>query len=147
MVAALRLSGDERVLEVGTGLGFQTAILATLAGEVFSIERFPDLAAEAESNLRAAGLERIEVVVGDGTLGLPAHAPFHGIVVSAAAPRVPEPLVEQLADDGLLVHPVGWGGDEIVTAYRKQVDRLVPEGPVTPAHFVRLVGEHGLPEN
>ncbi len=147
MVAALRLSGDERVLEVGTGLGFQTAILATLAAEVFSIERFPDLAAEAEGNLRAAGLERVEVVVGDGTLGLPAHAPFHGIVVSAAAPSVPEPLVEQLADGGLLVHPVGWGGDEIVTAYRKHVDRLVPEGPVTPAHFVRLVGEHGLPED
>jgi len=106
-----------------------------------------DLAAEAEGNLRAAGLERVEVVVGDGTLGLPAHAPFHGIVVSAAAPSVPQPLVEQLADGGLLVHPVGWGGDEIVTGYRKQVDRLVPEGPVTPAHFVRLVGEHGLPEN
>lgn len=144
MVAALRLRGDERVLEVGTGLGFQTAILATLTSQVFSIERFPNLAARAETNLRRAGIENTAVVVGDGTLGLPEESPFTAIVVSAAAPRVPDPLVEQLASGGRISHPVGPGGDEIVTIYRKEGDRLVPEAPVVPAAFVRLVGTYGL---
>lgn len=144
MVAALRLRGDERVLEVGTGLGFQTAILATLASQVFSIERFPDLAARAETNLRRVGIENASVVVGDGTLGLPEEAPFTAIVISAAAPWVPDPLVEQLGSSGRMSHPVGPGGDEVVTTYRKEGDRLVPEAPVIPAHFVRLVGTYGL---
>ncbi len=146
MVAALRLRGEERVLEVGTGLGFQTAILAALAAHVFSIERFPDLATWAERNLRGAGIENVEVAVGDGTLGLPERAPFQAIVVSAAAPRVPDPLVEQLANGGRIAHPVGFGGDEMVTIYRKHGGRLVPQAPVIPAHFVRLVGAHGLAE-
>jgi protein-L-isoaspartate(D-aspartate) O-methyltransferase len=144
MVAALRLRGDERVLEVGTGLGFQTAIVATLAFQVFSIERFPDLAARARTNLRRASIENAVVVVGDGTLGLPEAAPFTAIVISAAAPRVPHPLVQQLASGGRVSHPVGPGGDEVVTTYRKEGDRLVPEAPVIPAHFVRLVGAYGL---
>jgi protein-L-isoaspartate(D-aspartate) O-methyltransferase len=144
MVAALRLRGDERVLEVGTGLGFQTAILAALAAKVFSIERFPDLAAWAGTNLRSVGIENAVVVAGDGTLGLPEEAPFRAIVVSAAAPWVPDPLVEQLASGGRVSHPVGRGGDEIVTTYRKEGDRLMPEAPVVPAHFVRLVGTYGL---
>ena len=97
MVAALELRGSERVLEVGTGLGFQTAILARLARQVVSVERFADLAAQARANLAAAGLGRVTVVVGDGTLGVPEHAPYQAIVVAAAAPRVPPPLVEQLA--------------------------------------------------
>ena len=146
MVAGLRLEGDERVLEVGTGLGFQTAILATLAREVFSIERFPDLAEEARRNLEARGIGGVTVVVGDGTRGLPEQAPFQATVVSAAAPSVPEPLVEQLAEGGRLVHPLGPGGYETVTAYRKQGSRLVEEARLTPASFVPLVGEHGLPE-
>ncbi len=144
MVASLRLRGGERVLEVGSGLGFQTAILASLAARVFSVERFPDLAAWAERNLRDAGIENVTVVVGDGTLGLPAEAPFHAIVVSAAAPEVPGPLVKQLASGGRIAHPIGHGGNEMVTSYLKQEDRLIPEGRVTPAHFVRLVGKHGL---
>jgi protein-L-isoaspartate(D-aspartate) O-methyltransferase len=146
MVAALGLRGKEHVLEVGTGLGFQTAILAVLAAQVFSIERFPDLAAWAERNLGEAGIENVTVVVGDGTLGLPDAAPFDAIVVSAAAPHVPEPLVEQLANGGRIAHPVGFGGDEIVNAHLKDGDRLVLEATVTPAHFVRLVGAYGLAE-
>jgi protein-L-isoaspartate(D-aspartate) O-methyltransferase len=146
MVAALRLRGEERVLEIGTGLGFQTAILATVAARAFSIERFADLAARAERNLRNAGIENMKVAVGDGTLGLPADAPFDAIVVSAAAPRVPDPLIDQLTDGGRIAHPVGFGGDDAVTTYRKDGDRLVPQAHIIPAHFVRLVGAHGLPE-
>lgn len=146
MVEALRLTGEERVLEVGTGLGFQTAILSRLAAEVFSIERFADLAGQARSNLRAADIEGVTIVVGDGTLGLPEHAPFGGIVVSAASPEVPPPLVDQLAEGGRIVHPVGSGGDEIVMAFRKEAGALRREGVLVPAHFVRLIGEHGLSE-
>jgi protein-L-isoaspartate(D-aspartate) O-methyltransferase len=144
MVAALELSGRERVLEVGTGLGFQTAILALLAREVVSVERFADLAEQARANLAAAGLGHVTVVVGDGTLGVPEHAPYQAIVVAAAAPRVPGPLIEQLAPGGRLVHPVGPGGHEQVTAFRKEADRLVTDSELTPARFVPLVGVHGV---
>jgi protein-L-isoaspartate(D-aspartate) O-methyltransferase len=144
MVAALELSGSERVLEVGTGLGFQTAILAMLARQVVSIERFPALAAEARANLAAAGLSQVTVVVGDGTLGVPEHAPYQAIVVAAASPRIPPPLVEQLAPGGRLVHPVGPGGHEQVTAFHQEADRLVADARLTPARFVPLVGLHGV---
>jgi protein-L-isoaspartate(D-aspartate) O-methyltransferase len=146
MVAGLTLTGTERVLEVGTGLGFQTAILSFVASEVFSIERFPDLAEQARSNLRGAGINDVTVVVGDGTLGLPERAPFGGIVISAAAPEVPAPLIEQLVEGGRVVHPVGPGGDEIVMVFRKEGNRLIRDGIVVPARFVRLIGTHGLPE-
>jgi protein-L-isoaspartate(D-aspartate) O-methyltransferase len=147
MVEGLRLRGGERVLEVGTGLGFQTAILAHLAGEVFSIERFPDLSEAASSNLRAAGISNATLIVGDGTRGLPDRAPFEAIVVSAAAPRVPAPLFEQLAEGGRLVHPMGPGGRETVVAFRNVDGKLVKEAELTEAFFVRLVGEYGLPED
>jgi protein-L-isoaspartate(D-aspartate) O-methyltransferase len=144
MVAALALTGSERVLEIGTGLGFQTAILARLAGEVISIERFPALADQARANLAAAGRGRITVVVGDGTLGVPEHAPYQAIVVSAASPRVPAPLVEQLTPGGRLVHPVGPGGGEQVTCFHKEAGRLVADARLTPAFFVPLIGAHGV---
>ena len=145
MVAALGLTGGERVLEVGTGLGFQTAILARLARQVVSIERSADLAAQARANLAAVGVGRVTVVVGDGTLGVPEHAPYQAIVVSAASPWVPPPLVEQLTDGGRLVHPVGPGGHEQVTAFSRQADRLVVEARLVPARFVPLVGAYGTP--
>jgi protein-L-isoaspartate(D-aspartate) O-methyltransferase len=145
MVAALGLTGSERVLEVGTGLGFQTAILAQLARWVVSVERFADLAAQARSNLAAAGLGRVRVVVGDGTLGVPEHAPYQAIVVAAASPHVPGPLVEQLAPGSRLVHPVGPGGHEQVTAFHKKADRLVADARLIPARFVPLVGAYGTP--
>ena len=145
MVAALALTGTERVLEVGTGLGFQTAILARLADEVISVERFPALAEQARANLAAAGLGHVTVIVGDGTLGIPEHAPYQAIVVSAASPRVPAPLVEQLARWGRLVHPVGPGGREQVTAFHKEAGQLMADVRLTPAYFVPLVGAHGIP--
>jgi protein-L-isoaspartate(D-aspartate) O-methyltransferase len=139
MLQALQLVGGERVLEVGTGLGFQAAILAMLADEVVSVERFADLAAQARANLEAAGLGRVKVVAGDGTLGVAQHAPYQAIVVAAASPDIPEPLVEQLAPQGRLVHPVGSGGSEIVTLFRKQGGRLVAHAELIPASFVPLV--------
>jgi protein-L-isoaspartate(D-aspartate) O-methyltransferase len=145
MVEALRLAGGERVLEVGTGLGFQTAILAMLADQVVSVERFADLAEQARANLEAVGLGpgHVRVVVGDGTLGVAEHAPYQAIVVSAASPGIPAPLVEQLAPGGRLVHPVGPGGRELVTAFHKQDDRLVADAELIPARFVPLVGGPG----
>jgi protein-L-isoaspartate(D-aspartate) O-methyltransferase len=139
MIAGLRLRGEERVLEIGTGLGFQTAVLAKLARQVTSIERFADLAEQARANLVAAGISNVAVIVGDGTLGLPDYAPFDAVVVTAAAPAVPSPLVEQLREGGRLVHPVGPGGGEVVMAFRKEGTQLVEEGTLTLASFVPLV--------
>jgi protein-L-isoaspartate(D-aspartate) O-methyltransferase len=146
MVEALALSGDEKVLEVGTGLGFQTALLAELAAAVWSVERFADLAETARENLDRHGASDVEVIVGDGTLGLAEHAPYDAVVVAAAHPDVPEPLVEQLAPGGRLVHPVGSGGREDVALFVKQAEGLVRRRTIIGAHFVRLVGELGFSE-
>ena len=116
--AALELYGDERVLDVGTGSGYQAAVLAELAAEVVTIERVPALAERAAKSLAAAGYGSVEVRVGDGTLGVPERAPFDGIAVAAAAPSVPEALYDQLAPNGRMVVPVGSRRDqqlEIVT--------------------------------
>jgi protein-L-isoaspartate(D-aspartate) O-methyltransferase len=139
MVEALELSGEERVLEIGTGFGYQAAILGTLAREVYSIERLDDLAARARDNLRAAGLDNVVVLVGDGTLGLPGHAPYDAIIVAAAAPVVPSALVEQLRDGGRLVQPMGPGGNEIVSKFRKRGVGLTWEANVVAARFVPLI--------
>jgi protein-L-isoaspartate(D-aspartate) O-methyltransferase len=144
MVEALELAGEERVLEVGTGHGFQTALLAELAGAVFSVERWADVAETARANLLRHGASRVEVVVGDGTLGLPAHAPYDAIVVSAAHPQVPDPLAEQLGPGGRLVHPVGPGGREDVALFENEAGGLVRRRTIVAAHFVRLVGRHGF---
>jgi protein-L-isoaspartate(D-aspartate) O-methyltransferase len=143
MVAALALEGDERVLEIGTGYGWQTALLAELAREVFSVERFPELAAAARAAL--AGRDNVHVVVGDGSRGLPEHAPFDAILVAAAYPLVPDPLSEQLAEGGRLVQPLGPGGAEDVVLFEKRDGDLRRVRSVTGAHFVRLYGRHAFP--
>jgi protein-L-isoaspartate(D-aspartate) O-methyltransferase len=107
MTASLAPRRRDRILEIGTGSGYQTAILAHLAGTVFTIERLPDLLVEAEERFRRLGLTNIQTRLGDGAPGWPEEGPFDGIVVTAAAPRVPEPLLAQLAPGGRLVIPVG----------------------------------------
>jgi protein-L-isoaspartate(D-aspartate) O-methyltransferase len=144
MVEALALTGSERVLEIGTGFGFQTAILARLAAHVFSVERYADLAATARENLAREGVRNVDVVVGDGTAGLPDWAPFDAILVSAAFPRVPPPLAEQLVAGGRLVQPIGSGGSEDVTLFERTETELVARRSVTGASFVPLVGRHGF---
>ncbi len=144
MVEALALAGSERVLEIGTGYGFQTALLARLARFVWSVERWADVAAAAETNLRAHGVANVEVVVGDGTEGLPDHAPFEAIVVSAAYPSVPRPLCEQLVEGGRLVQPIGPGGNEDVVLFEKERGELERRRSVSHAYFVRLYGRNAF---
>jgi protein-L-isoaspartate(D-aspartate) O-methyltransferase len=140
---ALALRGDERVLDVGTGSGYQAAVLAELAAEVVTIERLPELAQSARASLVAAGYERVEVRVGDGTLGVPDRAPFQAIAVAAAVPELPATLYEQLEARGRLVLPVGTR-----RAQELQVVVRSPEGPAVlrsvPCRFVPLVGEEGF---
>lgn len=139
MVEALELPAGARVLEIGTGLGYQAAILGTLAREVYSIERLDDLADRARANLRAAGFDNAVVLVGGGTLGLPAHAPYDAIVVAAAAPVVPAALVDQLVPGGRLVQPMGTGGSEVVAKFRRRGGELVREADIVEARFVPLI--------
>jgi protein-L-isoaspartate(D-aspartate) O-methyltransferase len=139
----LGLDGDERVLDVGTGSGYQAAVLAELADEVHSIERVPELAEQARRNLAAAGYDRVVVHVGDGSRGLPDHAPYDAIAVAAAAPGFPQALSDQLKPGGRLVVPVGRRHGQ-----RLQVIVRSPEGPAVlrsvPCRFVPLVGEEGF---
>jgi protein-L-isoaspartate(D-aspartate) O-methyltransferase len=142
---ALKLRGDERILDVGTGSGYQAAVLAELADEVHTIERIPELAERARDRLAAAGYDRVHVHVGDGTLGLPELAPFDAIAVAAAAPGFPQTLYEQLKPRGRLVVPVGGGrGQRLEVAVRS------PEGPAlvhsVPCRFVPLIGAEGFRE-
>lgn len=146
MVEALALQGSERVLEIGAGLGYQAAILARLAREVWSVERRAELAEPARANLAAEGVTNAHVVVGDGTEGLPEHAPYDAIVVAAAYPRVPPPLAAQLGPGGRLVQPIGPSGAEDVTLFRRRPDGILArERSVTRAYFVALEGRHGFP--
>ena len=141
--ALLGLEGHERVLDVGTGSGYQAAVLAELAAEVVTIERVPELAEEARERLLAAGYPSVEVRVGDGSLGVPERAPFDAIAVAAAAPSVPRALYEQLSDGGRLVLPRGSRrGQDLVLVLR------TPDGPAERAsiscRFVPLVGDEGF---
>jgi protein-L-isoaspartate(D-aspartate) O-methyltransferase len=139
----LGLDGDERVLDVGTGSGYQAAVLAELGDEVHTIERIPELAEQARATLAAAGYGQVEVHVGDGSRGLPEHAPFDAVAVAAAAPGFPSALYEQLKPGGRLVVPVGGRRGQ-----RLEVIVRTPEGPAVlrsvPCRFVPLVGEEGF---
>jgi len=147
MIAALRLDGTQQVLEVGTGYGYQTALLARLAARVVSIEIWPDLAERARRNLAALGIGHVIVLAGDGTEGAPEHAPFDAAVVCAAFPRVPRPLAAQLRTGGRLVQPMGPGGAEDVVLYEKDAGGLRRVRALAGASFVRLHGRYGFPQS
>jgi len=140
---ALHLTGRERVLEVGTGSGYQTALLARLADTVFSVERIPALAAGARSALEAAGVRNVTVVVGDGTLGWRPFAPYDAILVAAASPQVPAPLVEQLAPGGRLIIPIGDRDTQELVMLTKQGEQ-VTRTTLADVRFVPLLGEFGF---
>ena len=145
VIESLDLSGDEQVLEVGTGLGFQTALLARLAAHVATIDRWPDLVVKARRSLARVGLDNVALYAGDGSLGIPEHAPYDAVVVSAAFPVVPPPLIEQLRPYGRLVQPIGSGGDEEVVLFERSANGLERRRVLTLAHFVRLYGQYGFP--
>jgi protein-L-isoaspartate(D-aspartate) O-methyltransferase len=144
MTQALELTGQERVLEVGTGSGYQTAVLARLAGQVVSIERFAELAAHAGRVLAALGIENVELIVGDGSLGWPAGAPYDRILVTAAAEEAPPQLLDQLADTGILVIPVGPRDRQSLRAIRKEGSKFTAT-ELTGCRFVPLIGAGGWP--
>jgi protein-L-isoaspartate(D-aspartate) O-methyltransferase len=143
MTQLVRPRPGERMLEVGTGSGYQAAVLAALAGEVIGVERVPQLASAAAERLEALGYTNVSVVVADGSLGYPEKAPYDGILVAAAAPRIPEALLEQLAEGGRLVIPVGDSKEQMLErAWRRgdsiHIERLVP------VRFVPLIGVGGF---
>jgi protein-L-isoaspartate(D-aspartate) O-methyltransferase len=145
MTESLELNGAEKVLEIGTGSGYQSAILAELADRVFSVERYPDLAYRANSILQKLGYQNIIVRVGDGSLGWPDDAPFDGIIVTAGTPKIPQPLIDQLKMGGRLVVPVGdrFGQDLILV---RRVAEGIKKTNLGGVRFVNLVGKWGWKE-
>lgn len=138
----LRLTGREKVLEIGTGSGYQTVLLAHLAAQVFSIERIGPLLQAARDNIARAGVRNVSVLLGDGTLGWREYAPFDAILVSAGSPTVPQPLVDQLADGGRLLIPLGGQDIQTLAVLTKKQGQITRED-VLPVRFVPLLGQHG----
>jgi protein-L-isoaspartate(D-aspartate) O-methyltransferase len=144
MLQALELKSADRVLEVGTGSGYQTAILAELAAQVFTVERQFLLHQRAQERLAQLGYKNVVFVVGDGSRGLPEHAPYNAMVVSAAAPRVPRVLLDQLADPGRMIIPVGTEESQQLLLVRKLAGAEQIE-PLDGCRFVPLIGSEGFP--
>jgi len=142
MSSLLELQGSEKVLEVGSGSGYQAAILGELAAEVHTIERLPELAAHARQTLTGLGYDHVTVHQGDGTTGLPLYAPYDGILVAASAPRVPRPLLAQLNDGGRMIIPVGSRHMQYLEVWVRRGDDYRCEENI-PVAFVPLIGEHG----
>jgi protein-L-isoaspartate(D-aspartate) O-methyltransferase len=145
MTQLLNLRGGEKVLEIGTGSGYQAAILAYLADEVHTVERIAQLACRAEATLRQIGLKNVFVHIGDGSHGWPENAPYDRIIVTAAAPRVPRALLEQLVDGGLLVIPVGGRGNQTLQRLQRKGQDYESE-VIVPVAFVPLKGDFGWEE-
>jgi protein-L-isoaspartate(D-aspartate) O-methyltransferase len=139
----LRLEGSERVLEVGTGSGYSAAVLSLLGSEVITIERHPELAREAAVRLRELGYDNVEVVVGDGSRGLPERAPFDGIAVHATAPSPPASLLKQLSPTGRLVVPIASDRADMLTVYHRRGEATETE-VIGPCRFVPLIGDEGF---
>ena len=145
MLQALALNGDEKVLEIGTGSGYQAALLGRLAKEVHSIERHEILASAAAAVLTELGFDNVRVHHGDGTKGYKEQAPYDAIVVAASAPVVPQPLLQQLADGGRLILPVGVAWGQILQLWKRKGDPFDYD-ELVPVAFVPLIGEHGWGE-
>jgi protein-L-isoaspartate(D-aspartate) O-methyltransferase len=143
MLQAAEIKPTDRVLEIGAGSGYQTALLAELATEVFGVDRYPSLVEAAQEVLERLGYYNIALVVGDGSLGLPQAAPYDAIIVSAAAPRVPQPLVDQLAPGGRMVVPVGDAEQQVLKLVRKHADGI-SETALEGCRFVPLIGQAGF---
>ncbi len=144
MTESLELTGSQRVLEIGTGSGYQTAVLAEIVREVFTVERIPELSRSAMAALQLLGYNNVTAVVADGTLGYEPESPFDRILVTAGAERVPPALLDQLADGGLLAMPVGGAEGQHLHVVRRRADRFVTTR-LTACRFVPLVGEQGWP--
>ena len=142
---ALELTGYEKILEIGTGSGYQTALLGVLASMVFSVERHRALAESAREVLEEVGIKNVTILVGDGTLGWRPFAPYDAILVSAASPEAPAPLLEQLADGGRLVVPLGDRENQVLTMITREGDHYRREN-LGGVRFVPLVGQHGFPK-
>lgn len=145
MTELLGLTGKEKVLEIGTGSGYQAAVLAHLAKEVFTIERIASLAEKAEQRFRDLAYFNIHVKIGDGTLGWPEKAPFDGIIITAGSPKIPDPLKEQVSENGIIVIPVGSRYSQQLLRIKKTKSGFEEEYH-TPCVFVPLIGEHGWKE-
>jgi protein-L-isoaspartate(D-aspartate) O-methyltransferase len=143
MLQAAEIDPGDRVLEIGAGSGYQTALLAELATQVFAIERYPTLVEQARQVLEHLGYKNITLVAGDGTMGLPQAAPFNAIVVSAAAPQPPPALVEQLAVGGRLVVPVGDASEQVLQVLEKHLDGITVRS-LEGCRFVPLIGQQGF---
>ena len=146
MTQCLDLTGEEKVLEIGTGSGYQSAILAELAKEVYTIERYANLAKSAETVLKESGYKNISIKVGDGTLGWKEIAPFDRIIITAASPRIPLPLTEQINESGKMVLPLGEPLSQVLTLVEKKKGKLEPI-QVCGCVFVPLIGKYGWKEN
>jgi protein-L-isoaspartate(D-aspartate) O-methyltransferase len=140
---ALRLDGDESLLEIGTGLGYSAAVLAKLARHVISIERVAELGDTARSKLEQLGIPNVEVIVGDGSRGYPEGAPYEAIAVHAATPEAPHSLIAELATDGRLVVPIATGSADLLTAFIRENGNLRQE-TIGPCRFVPLIGAEGF---
>lgn len=143
MLQAAEIKPGDRVLEIGAGSGYQTAVLAELANQVFGIERYPSLVEAARQVLDRLGYHNVALVAGDGSMGLPQAAPYDVIIVSAAAPRVPETLIEQLAPGGRMVIPVGDAGQQVLKLVRNEGDQIT-ETNLEGCRFVPLIGQAGF---
>lgn len=142
MTQLLHLTGGETVLEIGTGSGYQAAVLSHLAEQVYSIERFENLAQIASQRFTELEIHNVQVVVGDGTQGLPEHAPYQGILVTAAAPSVPRPLLNQLAEGGRIVLPVGKQYGQYLEVWTRKGQEFLQD-VLAPVAFVPLIGKDG----
>jgi protein-L-isoaspartate(D-aspartate) O-methyltransferase len=144
MIQAAEIKPEDRVLEIGAGSGYQTALLAELASQVFAVERYASLAETAQKTLERLGYRNARIVTGDGSLGLPDAAPFDAIIVSAAAPRIPQALMDQLAVGGRLLIPIGDADQQLLQLVQRNADGTTSVRPLEGCRFVPLIGEQGF---